>query len=68
MDDTEIPIKIPITFGIEGVSCGYDFGEAETHKYNAPFKFTGTVQRALVDLSGELIVDEKSMIKRLLDQ
>jgi len=68
LDDTEIPIKMPITFGIEGVSCGNDFGEAETHKYHAPFKFTGTVQRALVDLSGELIVNDKSMIKRLLDQ
>jgi arylsulfatase len=30
--NSEFPTTVPITFGIEGLSCGYDFGEAVTHK------------------------------------
>ena len=37
---SEFPTTVPITFGIEGLSCGYDFGEAVTHEYHAPFRFT----------------------------
>jgi arylsulfatase len=50
----EFPVTVPITFGLEGLSCGYDFGEAVTREYQAPYRFTGTVKQVTVDLSGEL--------------
>ena len=40
----EIAMTVPILFGVEGLSCGYEFGEAVTHDYHAPFRFTGTTR------------------------
>jgi len=66
--NTEFPTTVPITFGIEGLSCGYDFGEAVSHEYHAPFTFTGTLNKVTLDLSGEMIVDDESAVKRLIAQ
>jgi arylsulfatase len=57
---------VPLTFGIEGLSCGYDFGEAVTHKYEAPFKFTGTIKQVIIDISGELIEDDEAKVRMLM--
>ena len=37
----EFHVTVPITFGIEGLSCGYDFGETVSHEYHGAFTFTG---------------------------
>jgi arylsulfatase len=66
--NSDFPTTVPILFGIEGLSCGYDFGEAVSHEYHAPFTFTGTIHKVTVDLSGELIVDDESAVKRLIAQ
>jgi arylsulfatase len=66
--NVDFPTTVPILFGIEGLSCGYDFGEAVSHDYHAPFTFTGTIKHVTVDLSGELIVDDESNMKRLIAQ
>ena len=66
--NTEFPTTVPILFGIEGLSCGYDFGEAVSHEYHAPFTFTGTLHQVTVDLGGELIVDDESTVRRLIAQ
>jgi len=66
--NTDFPTTVPITFGIEGMSCGYDFGEAVSHEYHAPFTFSGTIYKVTVDLSGELIEDDESSVKRLIAQ
>ncbi len=66
--NTDFPTTVPITFGIEGLSCGYDFGEAVTHEYNAPFTFTGVIHQVTVDLSGELINDDEGDVRRLMAQ
>jgi hypothetical protein len=39
-----------------GGNCGYDFGEAVTHDDHEPNRFTGTIHRVTVDLSGVLTV------------
>jgi arylsulfatase len=65
---SEFPTTVPLTFGIEGLSCGYDFGEAVTHKYDAPFRFTGTIKQVVTDISGELIKDEEAKVKMLMAQ
>jgi arylsulfatase len=66
--NTDFPTTVPITFGIEGLSCGYDFGEAVSHEYHAPFTFTGTIKHVTVDLSGELIEDDESTVRRMIAQ
>jgi len=58
--DAEFDMTVPLIFGIEGLSCGYDFGEAVTHDYHAPFRFTGTIHKVTLDVSGELIKDEEA--------
>jgi arylsulfatase A-like enzyme len=64
--NAEFDITVPIVFGIEGLSCGYDFGEAVTHDYRVPFRFTGTIHSVTVDLSGDLIKDKDSEMRLLL--
>jgi arylsulfatase len=66
--NAEFQTTVPILFGIEGLSCGYDFGEAVTHEYHAPFKFTGKINQVTVDLSGDLIEDDESKVRMLMAQ
>jgi arylsulfatase A-like enzyme len=65
---TEFPVTVPIVFGIEGLSCGYDFGEAVTHKYMAPFRFTGKIKKVVTDMSGDLIEDDDAKVRLLMAQ
>ena len=58
----------PGVIGIEGLSCGYDFGEAVTHAYQAPFKFSGTIKHVTIDMSGELIQDDEARVCVLMAQ
>jgi arylsulfatase A-like enzyme len=64
----EFPVTVPIVFGIEGLSCGYDFGEAVTHQYVAPFRFTGKIRKVVTDLSGDLIEDDDAKVRLLMAQ
>ena len=66
--NAEFPLTVPIMFGIEGLSCGYDFGEGVTTDYHPPFRFTGEIKQVIVDLSGELIEDDEAVIKRVMSQ
>ena len=57
----------PYIFCIEGVSVGYDYGDAVDHKnYRGSFHFTGTVKKVTYDVSGEAIHDAKAIARRLL--
>jgi hypothetical protein len=64
--NAEFPTTVPITFGIEGPSCGYDFGEAVTLRYETPFRFTGTIKQVVTDISGELIEDDEVRVRMLM--
>jgi arylsulfatase len=66
--NNEFPTTVPILFGIEGLSCGYDFGEAVTHDYQAPFTFTGLIKHVTIDMSGELIEDDEAKMRVLMAQ
>jgi arylsulfatase len=59
---------VPIIFGLEGLSCGYDFGEAVTEDYRTPFRFTGTIKNVTVDVSGELIQDDEAQMAQMMAQ
>jgi arylsulfatase len=62
----EFDTTVPAVFSAEGMSCGYDFGEAVTRDYQPPFRFTGTIHQVTLDVSGELIKDEESEVRRIM--
>lgn len=52
-------MTIPLVLGISpGVSVGANSGSPVVPDYQSPFPFTGTVKKALVDVSGEMIDDQ----------
>ena len=52
---------MPLSIGLAGgIVCGADTGSPVWDKYKPPFKFTGTLHRVTVDVSGELIKDEEA--------
>ena len=57
--EREIPETVPNAFDRvgDGLSCGYDTGSAATERYVAPFAFSGTIARVIVEVEGPLHVD-----------
>ena len=59
-----LPVTMPITVGLAGgVSVGLDAGAPVTQEYRPPFAFTGTVLRAVYDVSGDPVVDHAAEIR-----
>jgi arylsulfatase len=50
---------VPNVFDVtaEGLCCGYDSGLPVTDEYRAPYRFTGTIRRVIVDVEGAAFVD-----------
>jgi arylsulfatase A-like enzyme len=64
---TEFAATVPITYGLGGgIVCGADTGSPVTPAYNPPFRFTGTLFQATIDVSGELIRDEEADMRMLM--
>src|SRR5262249_21932627 len=52
----DLPVTIPLSLGLAaGVCVGKDAGSPVLEDYEPPFAFTGTVKRALVDVTGEAV-------------
>ena len=64
--NADFPTTVLSVFGIEGLSAGYDFGEAVSREYHAPFAFTGELKQVTVDLSGDLIKDDEVALRQLM--
>jgi arylsulfatase len=63
----ELPVTVPIMLGLSsGVSIGADAGAPVIPDYPAPFRFTGTIERVVYDVSGEHIVDHEAEIRAAL--
>jgi arylsulfatase len=63
----ELPVTIPISLGLAaGVSIGADAGSPVMTDYAPPFAFTGTVKKALVDVSGEAVEDKEAQMRMYL--
>ena len=63
----DLPVTIPIDIGItDGLSCGRDEGSAITTDYQAPFAFTGQLEKIVVDVSGELIEDKDAQMRSVM--
>jgi arylsulfatase len=53
----EIPKTWPVHGTTAGVTCGYDTGAAVSDAYAAPFPFTGTLRRVVVELQNDGVPD-----------
>jgi arylsulfatase len=60
---SEVPFTTPFAFNPGALTCGADPGSTVTSAYAAPFRFTGTLHKVTVDLSGELIPDKESELR-----
>jgi arylsulfatase len=69
-DDGSVEIRhfTPTRFSItdEGLCCGYDMGMPVTTEYRPPFRFTGHLQRVVVDVSGKPHVDARAEAEQSL--
>jgi arylsulfatase A-like enzyme len=60
----DLPVTIPLSLGLAGgVSVGRDGGAPVIQEYQTPFAFTGTISRAVIDVSGELVVDHEAELR-----
>jgi arylsulfatase len=67
--NVDLPHTVPNLFGIAGLSCGYDAYDAvNPDDYAAPFTFTGEIKQVVLDVSGEVLVDDERDLERLMVQ
>ncbi|MFM7529247.1 MAG: sulfatase-like hydrolase/transferase, partial [Nodosilinea sp.] len=60
----DLPVTIPLSLGLgAGVALGADPGSPTMPDYQPPFKFTGEVNRALVDVTGEAVQDYEERMR-----
>jgi hypothetical protein len=65
----DVPVTTPLALGLtSGVVCGRAPGAPVTPDYQPPFEFTGKIFKVTVDVSGELIEDDETTLKRLMAQ
>ena len=65
--DGDLPVTIPLTLGLAaGVAVGSDTGAPVMDDYPAPFRFTGTVRKALIDVSGGAVEDQEAKMRMYL--
>jgi arylsulfatase len=65
----EIPYSTPSMFGVLGLSTGYAaFDSVDPALYKIPFSFTGEIEKVVIDVSGELIKDDETELKRMMVQ
>jgi len=65
----EMPHTTPNRMGPVGFSCGYGaFDSVDPDSYSIPFRFTGTIHRVTIDLSGEGLLQDEAEMRRLLSQ
>ncbi len=60
----DIPLTMAVLIGLAaGTVCGANTGSPVWDKYEPPFKFTGTLYSATVDVSGELIKNHEAEMR-----
>ena len=60
----EFPVTTPIRLAQGGAMLvGADTGSSVTPAYQPPFRFTGTIRRVIVDVSGEHVQDYEAQMK-----
>ncbi|HSE20926.1 MAG TPA: hypothetical protein VLB68_04690, partial [Pyrinomonadaceae bacterium] len=65
--DVDVPLTMPLSLGLGGgFVCGADSGSPVWDKYKSPFKFTGTLYSATVEVSGEMIKDAEAELRVMM--
>ncbi|MCU0269818.1 MAG: arylsulfatase [Acidimicrobiales bacterium] len=63
----DLPRTVPITFGIMGLSCGYDTADAvDPTGWRAPFRFTGRLERVVLELLDGQDDDAEGLIRQAM--
>ena len=64
----EIPHTVPhvIETSGEGLCCGYDSGLPVTDDYRAPFRFTGRIERVVVEIDDATPTDGEAQLRAVL--
>jgi arylsulfatase len=60
------PVRHSITGG--GITCGWEQGPSVGPGYAAPFRFTGTLHRVVVDVSGEPYRDPEAEFEAIMSE
>ncbi|HEY5014105.1 MAG TPA: arylsulfatase, partial [Acidimicrobiia bacterium] len=60
------PARFSITGG--GLTCGYELGPAVSPEYEAPFRFTATLHRVVVDVSGPPALDAEAEFDAIMSE
>jgi arylsulfatase len=61
--NAEAPVTTPFAFNPGVLTCGANPGSPVTPDYPSPFKFTGTIHKVTVDVSGDLIDDPEAELR-----
>jgi arylsulfatase len=64
--DRLTPVRHSITGG--GITCGWEQGPSVGPGYTAPFRFTGTLHRVVVDVSGEPYRDPEAEFEAIMSE
>jgi arylsulfatase len=63
----DLPVTIPLSLGLAaGVCVGADAGSPVMTDYKAPFPFSGTVKKALIDVTGDAVEDKAAKMRMYL--
>ena len=61
--DKDFPYTTLFMFNPGSLTCGADPGSTVSPDYPSPFRFTGTIEKVTVDLSGDLIQDTEAELR-----
>jgi arylsulfatase len=65
--EVDMDVTVPLVFSAEGQTCGLDHGDSvDPEAYKPPFKFTGTIKRVTIDVSGDVIEDAEAAVRRAM--
>ena len=63
----ELPHSLVATLGFYGITCGYAHADSvDPSAFRPPFRFTGDIQRVILDATGEVTIDEESELRQVM--
>jgi arylsulfatase len=64
---SEVPYSLVASPGFYGVTCGYAHADSvDPAAFRPPFRFTGEIERVVLDTAGEATVDDDAELHALL--
>jgi arylsulfatase len=64
---TSLPHSLVANLGFYGVTCGYAHADSvDPAAFRPPFRFTGEIERVVLDTAGEATVDDAAELRQLM--